>query len=507
MNGPIINLGDVLNARRHSEDIAIIDVSADGQERSFSCLAIDTGARAVGAELQARGIRQGTPVGILADNSVEYLMAYLGIMQAGCVCVPINTKLPPDVIDFICRDASIEWAFSDRQGGTVVDERIEIIGLEDKLADPGGFREAEVDPEDTALVLYTSGSTGRPKGVVLSHRSQLAMVQNVTSGKDKALFHGQTGIVSAPMFHMNALVFLESFLLGGGCVVLMAKFNAVRIAALIKKYRVNVITGVPTMITLLHDAWPQLEEPDLSSITTVYIGSAPVTEAIVRQAKKMMPGAGVINSYGTTESGGGLYGPHPDGLERPPTAVGYPHKNVELRLVGDGHSGVLQVRTASAMTAYLNLPELTAAKMQDGWIDTGDLFRCDENGFHYFLGRVDDMFVCSGENIYPGEVEKAIESHPEVIQACVVPVPDRVRGQMPVAWVVAKASLSEQQVQQHVQMHAAPYLYPRRVWFLDALPLAGTGKIDRKLLAERAVQAVSDIVVKTSHAKKQEQAG
>ena len=155
-----------------------------------------------------------------------------------------------------------------------------------------------------------------------------------------------------------------------------------------------------------------------------------------------------------------------------------------MRLDGNG---ALLVKAPSMMTGYLNLPDLTATRLQDGWFDTGDLFERDENGFFFFRGRADDMFVCSGENIYPGEVEQAIESSPKVVQAAVVPVADAVRGQVPVAFVVAAdGPVSEREVQDHVRANAAPYLYPRRVWFVDALPLASTTKIDRRELMQRA---------------------
>jgi acyl-CoA synthetase (AMP-forming)/AMP-acid ligase II len=140
------------------------------------------------------------------------------------------------------------------------------------------------------------------------------------------------------------------------------------------------------------------------------------------------------------------------------------------------------------MTGYLNRPELTAQKMRDGWIDTGDIMSRDADGWFYFIGRADDMFVCSGENIYPGQVERLLERHPDVLEVCVVPLADELRGQMPVAFVVARpgSTPDAQVLKDHVIAHAAPYLYPRRVWFIERMPLAGTNKIDRHFLTARA---------------------
>lgn len=480
------NLGDILGARRGSDEVAIVSLDPGGAPREWRAREIEQGSLAYGNAVRRRGILTGSAVGIFAQNSVPNLMAYLGILRAGYVCVPVNIRQPVPIVHYVCEDADMRFAFADEAGAALVPETVEHENLE-PLPDPVPETEAAftaVDEGSTALLLYTSGSTGRPKGVVLSHISQLSMVDAVTAGPDSRLFDGQRGIVAAPMFHMNAQVFIASFLTGGGSVVLLSRFDASLFAQAIADHGVHVLTGVPTMIALLHAAWQDLGRPALDSVRTVYIGSAPVTEAIIAQAREMMPTARVLNSYGTTETGGGLFGPHPDGVERPPTSVGYPTPLVDVRLDGDG---ALLVRAPSMMTGYLNLPDLTAQRLQDGWYNTGDLFERDADGFYFFRGRADDMFVCSGENVYPGEVEQAVESHPGVLQAAVVPVADARRGQMPVAFVVpAGDPVDGREIQDHVTKQIAPYLYPRRVWFLDALPLASTTKVDRRGLMRRA---------------------
>ena len=483
------NLGDVMGDRRRSADLGIVSVDPNEGVREWRCNEIEAGTLSYAALLQRRGIEPGSAVGLLARNSVHNLMAYQGIMRAGCVCVPVNIRQPAGIVRYICDDANIRFAFTDENAHALIPEGIEQVRLDAIEPEAPAPPLPQVDQRSTALILYTSGSTGRPKGVVLSHVSQLAMIDAVTGGTESRLFAGQRGIVVAPMFHMNALVFIASFLKGGGSIVLMPKFEAAGFADAIRTYGVNVITGVPTMIAMLHSTWRDIGRPVFDSVNTVYIGSAPVTEAIVEQSLEMMPNSRVLNSYGTTETGGGLFGPHPDGLDRPPTSVGYPGAHVRMRL---DDNGALLVKAPSMMEGYLNLPDLTATRLQDGWFDTGDLFERDENGFFFFRGRADDMFVCSGENIYPGEVEQAIESSPKVVQAAVVPVADAVRGQMPVAFVVAAdGPVSEREVQDHVRANAAPFLYPRRVWFVDALPLASTTKIDRRELMQRANSLLS----------------
>ena len=224
--------------------------------------------------------------------------------------------------------------------------------------------------------------------------------------------------------------------------------------------------------------------------------SAPITQALVDRTRAVFPHAAISNGYGTTEAGPVVFGPHPAGLATPDTSLGCAHPAVDIRLVRDGQmvegegEGVLEMRCPALMNAYHNLPDATArALTPDGFYVTGDVFRRDADGFFFFVGRADDMFVSGGENIYPGEVETILERHPAVLQACVVALPDEIKGTKPVAFVVLRpgAALTEDEARAYVLRHAPAYAHPRRVWFLPELPLAGTNKIDRKALLHRAM--------------------
>jgi acyl-CoA synthetase (AMP-forming)/AMP-acid ligase II len=187
-----------------------------------------------------------------------------------------------------------------------------------------------------------------------------------------------------------------------------------------------------------------------------------------------------------------VFGPHPDGIEQPLLSVGCAHPLVELRLANgddlDATQGVLQLRSPGVMTGYHKRPDLQAPFTSDGFLVTGDVFRRDEQGFFFFVGRNDDMFVCGGENVYPGEVEKLLETHPHIAQACVVPVADDIKGQKPVAFCVLRESavLTEAELKAFALQHGPAYRHPRAVWFVDQLPLAPTNKIDRKALRDLA---------------------
>jgi acyl-CoA synthetase (AMP-forming)/AMP-acid ligase II len=181
-------------------------------------------------------------------------------------------------------------------------------------------------------------------------------------------------------------------------------------------------------------------------------------------------------------------GPHPDGKQRPQGSIGVPYAGTEARLVGGPHEneGELIVRNPGILIGYHNLPEESARRIRDGWYYTGDVCRRDEEGFYYFVGRNDDMFVCGGENIFPIEVESLLERHPAVHQAFVMPFAHEMKGEVPYAFVVRRsgASATEEELRQFALANGPAYQHPRRVFFLDHLPLAGTNKIDRGLLRQ-----------------------
>jgi acyl-CoA synthetase (AMP-forming)/AMP-acid ligase II len=189
-----------------------------------------------------------------------------------------------------------------------------------------------------------------------------------------------------------------------------------------------------------------------------------------------------------------VFGPHPDGLPQPELSVGYPHPKVRLRLVdGDNRNaeqGVLEMSCPALMLGYHNREDVAPPFTPDHFYITGDIFRRDANGFHYFVGRTDDMFVSGGENIYPTEVERMLERHPGVAQAAVVPIDDDIKGQKPVAFIIAKPGQAHdsEEIKRFALAHAPAYEHPRSVWFVDEFPLASTNKIDRAALKRMAAE-------------------
>lgn len=486
------NLGDIIDLRADFGTPALIDVRGPEASRTFSFEDIDSGANAIARGLLRRGFSRGDAIGILAPNSYEYLICYLGTMRAGLVSVPINTRVPAQTIEFICRDAQLSAVFADPTLRASCPARLPVFDIDERgvkrFEDIGPFDSVSPERAETALIIYTSGSSGTPKGVVLSHASQRAGVDAIDDAV-RLGFRGQRALVAAPLFHVNGLGFCGTMLNVGGTIVLLPRFKADAFIEAIETHRVNIITGLPTMLARIAGEEELISQTDLSSVNLVFLGSAPLTETIVRQAERLFPGAVLINGYGTTETGGGIFGAHPDGLPRPQFSVGHPAAHVQVRLVdGPGAEwGVLEIKSATNMTGYKNLPDASAARMRSGWYHTGDVMRCDEDGFYFFVGRDDDMFVCAGENIHPSEVEQVLDRHPDITQVCVVPMDDPVRGQVPVAFVVSRdgAQLTEEDVKSFALANAPAYMHPRRVTLLDQMPLAGTNKVDRRALLQK----------------------
>ena len=471
--------------------IALVDLS-DGTPREFTFAEIERRSDAVAATLRARGLVPGERVAILGTNRAEFLFAFLGIMRAGGVSVPINYKLPAATVALVLADCDARLVFVDAERRTLLPPNLDTIALEqlDDLT-ASAFETVVPAPSDPAMFLYTSGSTGRPKGVVLSHHSHLWVIEVRTRGRE--LQHERVQ-VAAPLYHMNGLAMSQLTLASGGLLILLPGFTARSYIEAAATWRATALTSVPPMIAMMLQEPELLATADLSAVRSIRMGSAPITQALVDRVRRVFPNAAISNGYGTTEAGPVVFAPHPDGLPTPDTSLGVAHPEVQLRLVRDGalqqDEGILEMHCPALMNAYHKLPEATArALTPDGFYITGDVFSRDPQGFFSFVGRADDMFVSGGENIYPGEVETILERHPAILQACVVALPDEIKGTKPAAFVVLRpgAQLTEAEARAFVLQHAPAYAHPRRVWFLPELPLAGTNKIDRKALLQRAL--------------------
>jgi acyl-CoA synthetase (AMP-forming)/AMP-acid ligase II len=494
------NLGDLIRRERDLDKVALIDLGGEQAPREFSYRQLDEMANGVARALIKRGLQRGDRVGILSANRAEFLAAYNGTLRAGLVAVPVNFRFPPATIAFILHDAGAKLVFCDRARRKDVPPGIPVVGFGadggegfDRFLDADPFEAVTPAPDEPAMFLYTSGSTGTPKGVVLSHQSHIWVVETRLSGQDLARHRY---LIAAPLYHMNALALAQLACAAHATVVLQPQFSAPAYVEGIGRYSITWLTAVPPMIAMMLRERELMARTDLSSVEFVRMGSAPVTHSLMQALHVALPRAAVTNAYGTTEAGPVVFGPHPDGLPQPELSVGHAHPAVELRLAdGDDRAadqGVLEMKCPAVMLGYHNRPDVLSPITADGFYDTGDVFRRDQNGFHYFIGRTDDMFVSGGENIYPTDVERMLERHPDIAEAAIVPVEDEIKGQKPVAFVVPAPgrSVSEAEVKSFALANAPAYAHPRFVWIIDRLPLASTNKIDRAALKRMAGERV-----------------
>ncbi len=487
------NLGKLFAERAHETRTAIVDLREATAPREVSFHELDRLADGVARGLARAGLTAGDRIAILSLNRHEFVATLLGAMRAGVVPVPINVKLAVESVRYIVEDAGAKIMFCETQSRHLVPPDMRVVELGGngpaafvRFIDEGSFEAFEPTAESVAIQPYTSGSTGRPKGVLLTHFGQnwsrriLAHTRG-TTGRDVIL-------VAAPLYHKNALNAIKQGLTAGATLVLLPQFSVERYIDAIGRYRATVISGVPTMMSMVLARSELLSRIDTASVRTVMMGSAPSSPRLIEQLKSAFPNAEALVVYGVTEGGPVPLGPHPEGKPRPQGSIGVPYAGTEARLVGgpNEHEGELIVRNPGILVGYHNLPEESARRIRDGWYHTGDVCRRDTEGFYYFVGRNDDMFVCGGENIFPIEVESMLERHPAVHQAFVMPFAHELKGEVPYAFVVQRSSAgtTEEELRQFALANGPAYQHPRRVFFLDHLPLAGTNKIDRALLRQ-----------------------
>ncbi len=483
------NLGLPFSAHAHSTHTALIDLRHPHSPISYQFCELDSAANAAARGLERLGLRAGDRLGILSVNRAEYVIALLGAMRAGIIPVPINIKLPATTVQHIVRDSGASWVFAESTYQSLLPPDIQTLHFDQANAfteflDPGPYTATEPKPDTVAIQPYTSGSTGKPKGVLLTHYGQnwsrliLAHTRGTTA--DDVI------LVAAPLYHKNALNAIKQGLTAQATLILMPQFNAEGYIAAIAKYRCTVISGVPTMIAMALARTAQLADTDLSSVRTVMMGSAPSSMQLLNDIRKYFINAKPLVVYGVTEGGPVPLGPHPEGKERPLGSIGVPYAGTEAQLInGPNHNeGELILRNPGLLMGYHRLPAETAKRLCNGWYHTGDICRRDDQGFYYFVGRTDDMFVCGGENIFPIEVEQLIEQHPAVHQACVIPFTHELKGQVPYAFIVLRTgqTTTSEEIKQFTLAHGPAYQHPRQVFFLEQLPLAGTNKIDREQL-------------------------
>ena len=496
MTDAIPNLGCIGRQFQTSGQLAVIDLKDPENPRVVDYPAYNASCDAVARGLVEWGLRPGDRIGVYCSNRLEFLEVFYGAMRAGVVPVMMGILQPKDTIAWIVEQTGLRLVSCERaRAKTLPGDTPAVLVDSDDAAGLAAFkRPGPLDPfvpeyDSTAFIAYTSGSTGRPKGALLSHRAHSWVAKTISQDRDFS--PADTMIVAAPLYHKHAMNSIKCVLYGGSTVVLLPKFDAKAYVSAINRYRPTIVSGVPTIFAMILQQRALLEGNDYSCVRLATMGGAPASDQLIDSVAELFPNASINLIFGITETSAALFGNHREGLARPRHSIGYPIAGNEFRLVG-GESdafGTLFVRSPGLMSGYLNNPEETARRIDaEGWYNTGDILRRDALGWLYFVGRSDDMFTSSGHNIYPAEVELVLERHADIEQAVVVPAPHELKHTVPYAFVVKRAGsrLDERVVQDHVLHNAPPYQYPRRVVFLERLPMTNVGKIDRRALEAEA---------------------
>jgi len=469
-----------------------------------------------GSGLQRMGLARGGRVLMLLDDSPEYVAAIFGAIRAGFVPVLVNTLSPSELVAYLLQDSGAEAAIVDARLAALLGHpdvararlrQVVYVGGVPPDAPPAHtlrhawnmwiaeqrspFVPADTHRDAMAFWMYSSGSTGRPKGVI--HLQHDALYTQLAYGRG-VLGLGESDVVfSVPKLFFaygfgNALTF--PFAAGATTLLMPGRPEPEAVLVTIERHRPTVLFGLPTLYAALV-AHPGSEHRGLSSLRLCISAAETLSSELFAEWKRRY-GLAIVEGLGSTEELH-IYLSNSTRVQRPGSS-GQRVPGYELRLtdpdgreVGPGESGVLWVRGHSQAPCYWNRPDNTAETMRDGWIYTGDRFRRDDDGFHFFEGRADDLVKVSGQWVHPVEVERCMAEHPAVRECAVLAVSDDNRLTTLAAFVVLDAipddpAATTSELQRYVKSRLTPYKYPRIVHYLDALPMTGTGKVDRQAL-------------------------
>ncbi|HTZ12091.1 MAG TPA: AMP-binding protein [Mycobacterium sp.] len=491
-------------ARIFTDKLALISAG-----RAFSYTDLERQSAAMASALRQRGITEGDVVSICGQNSWQWVVAYHGALRAGAVVNPLNVMLSGPELAYALNDchARALFAAAAPTPAAAVAEQVPTLQIVAEFGDASphgavGFaallQEAvtpaptvrPADPRELCAIAYTSGTTGHPKGAMQSHQSILlncALTASMHGRNDRDI------VVSAlPAAHVYGNVVINSTFLTGGTVVLMERFNPAEALQLIAAEHATMFEGVPMMYGLMISD-PLFEHADLTSLRKSTVGGQAMSPELARQWEKRS-GARLLELWGMTELSG-LGATH--SLHAPAVlgSVGMPLPGMEMKILdmGDsdceaavGERGELVVRGPLVMMGYFGNPAGTAEVLdEEGWLRTGDVAFRDHDGYYYVVDRSKDMILTGGYNVYPAELERVIGEHPGVAMVGVGKRGDAVRGEIAVAYIVARdgAQLNEQDIVDFCATRLAAYKRPRAVVFVEQLPLTGSGKLLRRRLS------------------------
>src|SRR6184192_423495 len=447
------------------------------------------------SRLQQAGLTQGRHVAMFAENSGAWIISYLGLQLLGATVVGMNPAIKAAEAEQILTDSEAAMALVDAGRQPLVDElrprltALRTIALVEEIGSPmpppqpspasgggrfarGGGQGGGLTPESPALLLYTSGTTGRPKGALLDHGNLLAQARGVVEAWRWTA--ADCLVLALPLFHVHGLaIALNGSLVAGGCAVLVP-FSPENV---IRELQAGgtMFFGVPAMYQRLAD-YLEKNPADLRHVRLFVAGSAPLPAALFARCERIL-GQPVLERYGITE--GGIVVSNPYDGPRQPGRVGYPLPGVEVRL---GDQDEVQLKGGQVFKGYWRNAAASADVFVDGWFRTGDIGEIAADGSLAIRGRIKELIISGGYNVYPREVEMVLEQHPAVAEVAVAGLPSERWGEEVTAFVVARTSVDGQELISFARERLATYKCPRAVRFIEAIPRNAMGKIDRSKL-------------------------
>jgi len=416
----------------------------------------------VARALQARGFAKGDRLCVHLANRIELVDLYLACVKLGVIFVPVN---------ILYRERELAHITGDAEPREFITE----TNLPEP-ADDDTRPDVRLDGDDPAAIIYTSGTTGASKGAVLTHNNFLANAVNLVAAWQIA--EGDRFLLPLPLFHIHALGNgLHSWLLSGCRMRLLERFDYRTATQELLDFQPTLFFGVPTVYVRLLDTAPDAAREIGKNMRLFVSGSAPLPPQVLEQFRALF-GHTILERYGMTETFMTLSNPYVG--ERRPGTVGFPLPGVSARVDG----GELFIKSPTLFAGYWRKPDATAAAFTDGWFRTGDLAERADDGYITLRGRKSDLIISGGFNIYPREIEEFLLEQPEVDEAAVVGVPDAVRGELPVAFIVGDAD--EGELARRCREQLASFKVPRRFIRVESLPRTPLGKIQKHLLREKA---------------------
>ena len=447
--------------------------------------------------LLSLGVQIGDRVAVQAEKSIDMLMLYLGSLRAGAVFLPLNTAYTAGELDYFMRDAEPALFVCDPGALAAIEALAKEAGVshvatmpglaEQASNNPATFATIERDDDDLAAILYTSGTTGRSKGAMLSHDN---LGSNAFMLREAWAFTGGDALLHAlPIFHTHGLfVATNTILAVGGSMIFLPKLDPKEILRQLP--RATTMMGVPTFYIRLLDE-PGFTRELVRHMRLFVSGSAPLSADIHREFSERT-GHAILERYGMTETNMNISNPYVG--DRIAGTVGKPLPGVSIRIADpetgaampQGEVGVIEIAGPNVFKGYWRMPEKTEAEFRDGYFISGDLAFEDARGYISIVGRAKDLIISGGYNVYPAEVETAIDELPEVHESAVIGVPHRDLGEAPVAVIVPrdKDFADAEAIKASLADKLARFKQPRAILFVDALPKNAMGKVQKAALRE-----------------------